>query len=71
MALPAGYIRNPWSIGYIRLTDGAGPFSLAEAVPSGAWIQEQTGAWYRADGSGPYSRDIGAGTATLMLPEPA
>ena len=69
MAVPAGYISKLPLGGYIRLSDGAGPFSFAETVPSGAWVQLPAGTWMRADGSGPYSRDVTGGTAVLVFPE--
>lgn len=65
-----GYTPKPPLGGYIRNTDGAGPFSYEEAVPSGAWIQLPSGTWMRADGSGPYSRDVTGATAVLIFPLP-
>ena len=66
-----GYTQQPYLGAWTKDADGSGPYTveLGHSDP-GPWVQLPTGAWMRADGSGPYFRDVTAGTATALFPTP-
>jgi hypothetical protein len=69
----AGYTQQPYLGGWIRESDNAGPFTIDQGMGTTGtdnWIQLPTGPWVRRDGSGPYFRDVTAGTVTAIFPAP-
>lgn len=64
----ADYVWKPDIGCYIKIVNNSGPYTFETAVPAGAWTQLASGVWMRADGSGPYSRDVLTDTNLPLFP---